>query len=1109
MASSSPFYGMAMFDFGDELDAPLNVQKEIDRFLLIDKQLFGLYSVFGNGVIDGWLVNEGEFSEETGINVTIDPGLGIIGFIASETTFPEVIEGLQPNSILNIYAVLQGDTVRDRFVDFTATTGTINSDFSVKIAEVVTGDNAIISINNDARRRIDFKQTIKEEIDSHRHRGTPSKIDLQDEVKNQLPGARIADIDAAKIATGVIPIEQVPILDHEDLVNSGLLTHAQLDSFVQSLSQSNKELLGEVSSVNQMKQAIFLKMMFPNVDEHFINELILIPGISPNAFIDFEASTAHIDLNQMCISGLPPSAGEFLSVSFDNSTAFNNAFELDDVVVLGENIILNKDEGGRDTVEDFEGVGTGGVAVPGFTLETEIVNDNLSVISEDADTLKTQGFFSGSFTSDRDFRAVFKKNLGTRDWSIYDEMVLTVKTLSETHGAVFAQFTDSSGPSDVFLLLSENEVTDNDDELLNNFAEKIFDITGQERGAVSEFTIFTEDTDSGFEFFIDDIHVRNQAQFKPQGVTRFRFTTGAPVTFHSLFFDIDTPTGTSAFVRARVASDDALLDRAPFTDALSSGEVFARSGTDIEIEITMLSDEDRQLTPTVNSLELRILASADFNGFNIDQRSEWLAGDPQNITITDEPLGISRLRLSDPINVGGISYSFADAIREIDDNNVGVFGFAGNKMPISPVQALDWLNNPFKKFEEPVSVVRRFNKQYLIADRDNDRVMEVDNVGNLIRGFGSVPVSDSTLYPFSSVYNPETSILTLIMSRAIDRTSIDLTKISLFIGASEIPLGTVDTLIESSKNTQIVEIQLSTDKVAALSSETSTGNVFINVAQGAFAQDINFNDNAAALAGIRGIEVFIGNFVYIDEIRHPVFVNMLENGNWVVANSSVFFNDPGAATEDGEDTDVDSTTGQTVPSIVEFNPDTQEVTFSSSAVTFSDFSLGAIFEQTENRLIVAGIIDDGNALGDAAGAADAAADGDQSTTDDTTTDTTGDATEGTSDDTTTLGTLNESAQFRADAVEKLASFRGTVVIIEKTSGSIVFKYMSPDGLYASDIDLNEDGNLVIAESNFSAASGRVIILDNFGNIVRLFGNGAFAAINDAKALEMGHLLISI
>ena len=82
MASATPYYGFAIFDFGDQLDAPLNVQGEIDRFLVIDKQMYALYKIFGSGVISGWQVEDNGFSDTNGISVTITPGTGIIRYIA-------------------------------------------------------------------------------------------------------------------------------------------------------------------------------------------------------------------------------------------------------------------------------------------------------------------------------------------------------------------------------------------------------------------------------------------------------------------------------------------------------------------------------------------------------------------------------------------------------------------------------------------------------------------------------------------------------------------------------------------------------------------------------------------------------------------------------------------------------------------------------------------------------------------------------------------------------------------------------------------------------------------------------------------------------------------
>ena len=81
------YYGLSFFDFGDSLNSAISVQKEINRFVVIDKQLYGMYQIFGNGVIDGFNVTDAGFQEGKGISVNVSEGNGIISFLASQTQF--------------------------------------------------------------------------------------------------------------------------------------------------------------------------------------------------------------------------------------------------------------------------------------------------------------------------------------------------------------------------------------------------------------------------------------------------------------------------------------------------------------------------------------------------------------------------------------------------------------------------------------------------------------------------------------------------------------------------------------------------------------------------------------------------------------------------------------------------------------------------------------------------------------------------------------------------------------------------------------------------------------------------------------------------------------
>jgi hypothetical protein len=1162
MAGSTPFYGLAYFDFGDELDAPLNVQKEIDRFLVIDKQLYGLYNIFGSGVISGWEVEDNGFQQETGISIVVGPGIGIIRFITGETIFAEPVTGLPPNTILGIYAMLSGTSAIDRAVTFVWSETDLGG-IAIQVAEVETGDNSVTSINNTVRTLIGFEQIIQEEIDAHKHRGTPTKIDLQDEVKNQLSGARLQNLDSAKIATGTFDIDRLPLIDHEDLEHDGLLTHAQLDSFVQTLSQNNKELLGEVASVNLLKQIIFLKYSYSDIDEHFVNELALIPGISPDSFIDFESSTSYINLIDNCISGVPPAVGEFIDIVWDNQTSLENTFSSTNVQILGGTITIERDEQARDTIEDFENAAGTGQDVPGFTKETQVVLDNLTVESEETDTLRAEGFYSGKFNPNRTFRALFTKTFDSaRDWTNYDRLTVYVKTVAVSHGAVYAYFVHEKADgtevnSSPFLLLAEDEVTDST-SIDNDFEQRVFDITGQTRTNVTKFVIFTDDVEENFNFYLDDIYVQNTSLFKEQGSVRYRYSSVSPIVFYSIFYDANTPTNTAVSVRVKTASSTSLLSRSSYSLSLSSGDVFALPGADAEIEI-QFTTTDTSVTPSLDSLTLRLLVEAESNGFDIVSSSDWgRAEDTQNIDL----LSSGGIQLNTPINVGGRYFSYLEAVREIDDDDIGIYGISGVNMPISPVQAIDWSDNALKRFDGPVSVVRQVSKNFVVADRDNDRIIEVDSNGALVKGFGSVHIEDTVLYPLVSTYNALTGILTLVTSKRIDKASVDLTKISVFVGTTEISLTAADVIQTTNKFDSILEILLSTNFQAQIAGTT---DLFVNVIEGAFAEQLGSNATSQALMGLKGIECFVGDFTYIDNIRHPVYVNILDSENWVVANSTVL--DSAAQPTNGTDP------GIAVPSILEFDPDSpDEIVFSYSGINFSDFSLGGIEEYSDTRLAVAGVFSttstlnqveseatettlvsrmvyieyrESNVLKDAESVILSSEDGTYGIKRNSTG--TSEVAAGTtvqhvsvgryeyvfngvageaytvawkivsnlgdtpifSEQTVTVVGDDDAGTFRDRAEVALKTYRGIVAVVDKGTSAQAFQYTSPDGAFASDISIDSNGNLLVAESTFATNTGRVIILDSFGNIIWQKGRGEFGKINDAKSLSDGNVLISV
>jgi len=1073
------YYNLAFFDFGDRLDTRINVQKEIDRFVVIDKQLYGLYSVFGNGVIEGWTVRDAGFQEGLGISISIAEGIGVINYMASETALPGSVYGLPPNSIIDIYATLSGTTSLDRIINFIYSTITLSGNDSIRLARVSTGASDILYIDNTVRDLIGFEQIIDDAINSHQHRGTPSKIDLEEEVKNQLPGARIEGIDASKVVTGQFDIDRIPLIDHNNLENNGLLTHAALDSFVRTMSQNNKELLGEITSVNLLRSIIFWKYNYANVDQYFINELALIPGVSPDSFIDFAASTANISLPDQCISGVPAQSGIFTSVYWNNTYSFNTANLTNNVLIENDSVSLDRSSEITESIADFSD------NIIGFTPETLIIDD-----STQAAVTVEEGNRIGRLGGGATFNYFYRKNLTeAKNWDgTYDELVIKVKTSEEIHRPVYMYVVNGSNvnsdgqfgsievgdiegtkkPSTSWTLLAQ-------DESMSSFEEKSFDISNLGLTEVTQIAIYTDDD---FIFDIDDIEVRKTNLLAESGTIRFRYSTEASVVFHSIFYNADVPDGTSLSVRVKTASSSDLLSRSAYSFPLSSGGVIASTGTNTEIEIVMTSDDGRALSPTLNSLELRILVSADFTGFVIDTEVEWDRGTPSNISVEDSvEAGKSHLTISTPINVGGRYFAKGGSVSEMNDNNIGVYGFSGNLMPVSPNQAREWSAYSSRGFSRVSSVIRKFNNNFLVADTNNNRVLEVDSIGNLVRGFGSTYSTDSTFYPLSAVYNNVTKVLALVFTKSA--VVSDITKIAFYIGSSKLSLTVDDTVINSNKaGNKVLEIQLDDDTSVRLVGITS--DLSVNFDAGAFTEDITISAGMTTIgnsifSALRGITCFIGDFTYIDNISHPIFINETSEDNWIIANSSVHYV-----------VDSNSETAN-VPDVIEIDPTDSADTdskISSSDIKFSDYSLGGIYEYEDGRFIISGIeqststltgISGSDLIGEYGGAASAPA-----------------------------GVL-----FRASAIDALKNYIGKVVILDKINNKTQVLYVSPDGLYPSDVDGYSNGDMIISESSFADASGRLIRLDSYGNITWNYGSGTFNIINDTKVLNDDSLIVSV
>jgi hypothetical protein len=219
--------------------------------------------------------------------------------------------------------------------------------------------------------------------------------------------------------------------------------------------------------------------------------------------------------------------------------------------------------------------------------------------------------------------------------------------------------------------------------------------------------------------------------------------------------------------------------------------------------------------------------------------------------------------------------------------------------------------------------------------------------------------------------------------------------------------------------------------------------------------------NTATLAITNPTEDEIGEYTILITANYD---NPTEPGSNFNTQTSVILTilEDGGGDGDGEEIGF--------PTILEFDFDDEQIGFTYDNLTFSDYSLGSVYEVDERNLLIAGLIQ--------------------------------------IDDELPSPPTEGEETFEQEAARKLGGYRGKVILIDKNTGAISFQYDLPDGSYASDAVLDPIGNYVVAESSFLQNTGRIVKLDQFGNVIWQVGSGLFSKINDVRALLNNDIVIS-
>jgi len=283
-----------------------------------------MFSILGNGILEGWNLTNGD-----NISVVVSAGSGHVNYVSVKSKISYIINYLNPNSRNYIYASLTANSYSQQEVVFYSLTSADNTGKLVYLGYVDTNNTTVTNINTENRNNIGYITQIQTLIAQHQHIGgtlNPDPIDLSSQIQGELNSDNIEGLDASKITSGVLSVSNIPVLDHiTKLINNGTLTHSQLDTFVNSLTFPNASLMGDISTANLLKSILALKRTHSNIDEDFINEIALIPGISPNLYIDTINSTASWDTVDGTIYASPDgTALRFFTKSFNVGNALKN-----------------------------------------------------------------------------------------------------------------------------------------------------------------------------------------------------------------------------------------------------------------------------------------------------------------------------------------------------------------------------------------------------------------------------------------------------------------------------------------------------------------------------------------------------------------------------------------------------------------------------------------------------------------------------------------------------------------------------------------------------------------------------------------------------------------
>lgn len=813
---------------------------ESNRWNTVDAQLRGIYEIVGNGVLTGWQISGASDSLE----ISISAGKGIVSFVTCESLTGTSLTVL-PKRINYIYAALTPNSYWTKSVAFATYTSGGNRADHVLIGSVETDENGVIRVDLRDRINVGLYDTISRLIAQHRHVGGvdyPAPVDLEYEVRGLLGQNNIEPVDASMVATGILSDERIPQLDHNThLSNTGHLTHAQIDSFIELISSQDDKYMGRTALVNFLQLVLALKHQWPEIDEYLVNQLAFIPGISPDTIIDQEHTTAEVDTRtsqeggEHTISGHPGESGELFTKTFDTEEELDRA-EKNNVYVDGSSINLQT-TAIKSMIEDFEDVSDW------ITQIVDLSSGDSSFFIKDASTY-IQGEYSGKVALNVDTQAnvafILEKTFLAQNWSQYDKIVFYIKSTRVDHGDVYFYLHDAvRGSQDSFnMVLRANAPTINRDTLMVGWREVVVDISRLDRTAVNRVGFYTSsqggwDVSKEFVLNVDNMYLTRGNEFVRDGYARFIYGDEADKNFFKIRWNALEPSGVNIRVRTRLANDpdrfdDSLPNPAVWSPYSSTNGFEIYNPTQelfkyIQIEYFMVSSIDRRHAPVLKRLYLDCYVSAEESRFIFDTKEQWESGALVNADVTSES---GSVLIDKTDKLGFMVYGKDRYVYEADEDFIQTLKIAGSLLPRTTQHVI---KDVAPSWGQISAVQKGLGNTFWVADTDNDRVVQIDKAGKLMFGlygsfltdpvdvygkeeggpgsndYADLPQKPSTpayddLQVLHSIYNPDNQILTLVFNRPLDVNygggkKINLSKMFLKAGSYRFYFGDDTSII--------------------------------------------------------------------------------------------------------------------------------------------------------------------------------------------------------------------------------------------------------------------------------------------------------------------------